>query len=127
MKIISIASIFSAVSFAVGSAAPPVQTQPVAPLASSQPAVSSAAPVAPQPAQNATAPGQTPEQVLMTCSLPHVFTPEEIKSMNQVFGIAIILLQYQLFVNQDKSGEQETYNQLLKLWRTLVEMFKNVK
>ena len=154
MKFINIFSIFISASVSLGSvAAPaPVAAAPVAP----QPAVANttvpatpaavaplaphavpanttvpatpAAPAAPASPATPAAPGQmTPEQVLTPCSIPHVFTPEEIKSMNQVFGIAIILLQYQLFVNQDKTKEQETYNQLLKLWRTLTDMFKDLK
>lgn len=127
MKFIQLFSVFISASITLGSANPaPAVIAPVA----AQPAVAAvpATPAAPaNPATPAT-PGQmTPEQVLMTCSMPHVFTQEEIKSMNQVFGIAIILLQYQLFVNQDKTNEQETYNQLLKLWRTLIDMFKEIK
>lgn len=47
--------------------------------------------------------------------------------MNQIFGIMILLLQYQLFVNDDKSGEQETYNQLLPMFRTVMSLFKGMK
>ncbi len=99
---------------------PPAQNQATNPLpASNSP-----------PAGNANAGtlppsgGQKPEEVLMTCSLPHTFTPDEIKMMNQVLSIVILLMQYQLFVNNDKSQEQATYNSLLPLWRESIKMFQ---
>lgn len=47
--------------------------------------------------------------------------------MNQILGIMILLLQYQLFVNDDKSAEQQTYNQLLPIYRAIIKMFQNMK
>lgn len=106
-------------------AAAPSQAPGAAPLAGGSATPTNGASADPS-AKNSTASAQSVEQVLMSCATPHTFTPAEIKSMNQVLGIMILLLQYQLFVNDDKSGEQETYNQLLPIYRSIMNLFKNM-
>ena len=130
MKVLGV---ISAVLFAMVQAQQPAQESTVAaaPQAggTTAPATGAAAPPAASGAAgtNSTVSAQPVEQVLMSCATPHTFTPAEIKSMNQVLGIMILLLQYQLFVNDDKSAEQETYNQLLPIYRAIMNLFKNMK
>lgn len=65
-------------------------------------------------------------KALATAQLPRTFAQDEIKHMNQVFAIAILLLQYQIFVNNEKSQEQQTYSNLFKLYKPLYEMLSNL-
>jgi len=99
---------------------------PNPPLASAlptqQPAALGAAPVDSKEAEK-----KAIQQTLLSCPTPHTFTTAEIKQMNQIFGVSILLLQFVLFVNEDKKDDQTTYNQLLPVYRALSDVLKNLK
>lgn len=94
--------------------ADPNAVQPVSPVAQAQP-------IAPVTGS------ANPAVDLMTCSLPHTFTPAEIGNMNQVLTVLLLVLQVMLFLNTDKSQEQATYTALLPIYREATKLLQNIK
>lgn len=85
-------------------------------------ATNSTAPINPGGATNSTAPAE----VLKSCRRPHVFTNPEKKEMNDVLAVLTLLLQFQLFVNPDRSKDDTMYNQLLPIYRQAKVLLKNM-
>lgn len=65
-------------------------------------------------------------EILNTCTRPHTFTRREKKEMNDVLAVLTLLLQFQLFVNPDRSKDNVMYNELLPVYREAKKLFKNM-
>jgi hypothetical protein len=46
--------------------------------------------------------------------------------MNDVLAVLTLLLQFQLFVNPDRSKDNVMYNELLPVYREAKKLFKNM-
>ena len=126
---------------ALAPVAPPVAPQPavadpaaqsptLAQVVAPAPAAAPVTPVQPAPAaapNGSTAPATNLAADLMTCSLPHTFSPTEVQTMSQVLTILILLLQIMIHLNPDKSQEQANYTALLPIYREAVKLMQNIK
>ena len=87
------------------------------------PATNTTTPVNPTgAATNSTSPADT----LKTCGRNHKFTRREKKEMNDVLAVLTLLLQFQLFVNPDRSKDNVMYGQLLPIYREAKNLHKNM-